>query len=760
MAPRIQASRARKRPEAEADNQVQRFITNGSAAHPELPRLLTGWRWEEHGTKGALTLTSPDGAYTTDPYIGTTRPLEQAIAWQRQHWLRPPVPLDLQPDWVWQTDDYPSGAGVRLINLKEHWVTGWRAPAAAAECFGQAREILASHAPEGEAPRFIPGPDADGVYRRPPRLAEHGSYPPADLVDGRWQPREAYDAAALAELVESVTEHGVIAPLLVLVNEQGQLEIIGGHRRKRAATLAGLAAVPVKILEVTLPQAWELALIDNDQRADLTDVERGKAYERIIAEQGISEAELARRLGRPRAYIQQRRLLAQAVPALQLALAAGEVSFTQARGICLGSGGDHAAQQATLEKLRGEAKKYGTTMSGEEAQRHAEQAVLNAASDELKALGWQIAGFWQGSDSQRLFFAPTAKPARWSAAEMLAAVREQRRPPAEGGPVPLGEAARLDLLRVGWQLQNYADPWLIATRGKELILGDAGDAAAALDAARAQLTALHDRFVKAGWEITWNHTRLRATPPPPKKGKRPAPVELWDVKDAEKLLRQIEKGTWTPEEPRAASPGMTFTCARCGTKTTQYSFVGVERYCDATCAPIVRRELAAQQQALAAQVAAATDAWLAAAPPLALQLLAASRPDANLVARRRAAGGRASAEELHAEARLMLAEAAWRWHDDLVVMAALPAAVEAPATAVAAPAAGEPPWSPADVGQALDAIEERWAAGQVDAGDADSLLTLADLLDDMPGLGDDERAELVTRIGQLQARLDEEGVAQ
>jgi ParB family chromosome partitioning protein len=344
-------------------------------------------------------------------------------------------------------------------------------------------------------------------------MAERIMAAPRELVVGRGPPRETYDEATLAELAESIREHGVIADLLAIVNEYGELELIAGHRRKRAALAAGGRDVPVKVLEVTAAQAFELAIIDNDQRSDLTDLERGKAYERIIAEQQISEAELARRLGRARAYIQQRRKLAQACPELQQAYIGGQLGFTHVRAICDGSGGDHAVQQAVVAYEIKEIK-AGRPDTATSLQERAERTVREQSGAALRKLGWKVDQYWQGNTQRHYHHAPTARPAEWSSAEILAAVREQRRPPDGATAAHLDGAARLDLERHGWRMSATAcAPWTIAEKGKELIVGDAGDLAPQIAAAREALQKLADRFVKAGWAATWNHTTLTATPP-------------------------------------------------------------------------------------------------------------------------------------------------------------------------------------------------------------------------------------------------------
>ncbi len=122
------------------------------------------------------------------------------------------------------------------------------------------------------------------------------------ITPNPYQPRKSMRREALDELAGSVKEKGILQPLVVRETDDGY-ELIAGERRWRAAQLAGLKAVPVIIKDVSPAEVLELALIENIQRQDLNPLEEAMAYERLIQEFGLSQAEVAERVGRDRSTV-------------------------------------------------------------------------------------------------------------------------------------------------------------------------------------------------------------------------------------------------------------------------------------------------------------------------------------------------------------------------------------------------------------------------------------------------------------------------
>ena len=116
------------------------------------------------------------------------------------------------------------------------------------------------------------------------------------------QPRKDFAREALAELVESIRQHGIIQPLVVR-NVAGKHELIAGERRWRAAQEAGLTRVPIITRTATDLEVLELSLIENLQRADLNPIEEAEAYARLSNEFGMRQEDIAQKVGRSRASI-------------------------------------------------------------------------------------------------------------------------------------------------------------------------------------------------------------------------------------------------------------------------------------------------------------------------------------------------------------------------------------------------------------------------------------------------------------------------
>jgi ParB family chromosome partitioning protein len=146
------------------------------------------------------------------------------------------------------------------------------------------------------------------------------------------QPRQQFDQVALEELAASIREHGLLQPLIVSRTTDGYT-LIAGERRLRAARLAGRSTVPVIVKEALPQDALALALVENLQRADLTPLEEAAAYRELIDAHGLTQEQVAGRVGRSRASVTNRlRLLALPPHAAQL-LAEAAISEGHARAL-------------------------------------------------------------------------------------------------------------------------------------------------------------------------------------------------------------------------------------------------------------------------------------------------------------------------------------------------------------------------------------------------------------------------------------------
>lgn len=146
------------------------------------------------------------------------------------------------------------------------------------------------------------------------------------------QPRKTFDSNALDELVASVKASGVIQPVIVRRDGAGY-QLIAGERRWRAARLAGLERIPALVREATDAQSLELALIENLLREDLNPMEAAEAYQKLLAQFGWTQEELAQRIGKDRTSVANSLRLLRLPEEIQADLRAGRLTMGHARAL-------------------------------------------------------------------------------------------------------------------------------------------------------------------------------------------------------------------------------------------------------------------------------------------------------------------------------------------------------------------------------------------------------------------------------------------
>jgi ParB family transcriptional regulator, chromosome partitioning protein len=148
------------------------------------------------------------------------------------------------------------------------------------------------------------------------------------------QPRKTFVEAPLEELAQSIRSHGVVQPLLVSRVANGRFQLIAGERRLRAARKAGLRSVPVVIKDnVSGRDALELALIENIQRQDLNPLEEALAYQQLHHEFGLTQDEIAKRVGKERSTVANLLRLLRLPESVKRMVAGGELSMGHARAL-------------------------------------------------------------------------------------------------------------------------------------------------------------------------------------------------------------------------------------------------------------------------------------------------------------------------------------------------------------------------------------------------------------------------------------------
>ena len=173
----------------------------------------------------------------------------------------------------------------------------------------------------------------------------------SEIEPNRSQPRHDFDQQALEELSDSIAKHGVLQPLLVRPLASGGYQIVAGERRWRASRMAGLTTVPAVIREMNDRETMEAALIENLQREDLNPVEEAKGYKALMEGFGLSQEEVAGRVGRSRpAVANALRLLALPEELLKL-VQGGAISAGHGRALLAIS--DPAAQKEAARAAAG-----------------------------------------------------------------------------------------------------------------------------------------------------------------------------------------------------------------------------------------------------------------------------------------------------------------------------------------------------------------------------------------------------------------------
>lgn len=147
------------------------------------------------------------------------------------------------------------------------------------------------------------------------------------------QPRKLFDESALAELADSIREHGVIQPLTVRKLASGYYQIIAGERRWRAARMAGLKEVPAVVIEADDQKAAELALVENLQREDLNPMEEAAGYQSLIQTYHMTQEEAAQRVGKSRSAVANAMRLLGLQPAVRKLVEEGSLSAGHARAL-------------------------------------------------------------------------------------------------------------------------------------------------------------------------------------------------------------------------------------------------------------------------------------------------------------------------------------------------------------------------------------------------------------------------------------------
>lgn len=157
--------------------------------------------------------------------------------------------------------------------------------------------------------------------------------PLGKIVPNPHQPRLQFDDMKLAELAESIKEHGVLQPIVVTTSDGDTYEIIAGERRFQASRKAGLTTIPALVRDATEQEKLELAIIENIQRHDLNPIEEAKAFLRLQDEFGLGQEAVAKKMGKSRSVVSNTMRLLRLPIEIQRAISEGKISEGHAKAL-------------------------------------------------------------------------------------------------------------------------------------------------------------------------------------------------------------------------------------------------------------------------------------------------------------------------------------------------------------------------------------------------------------------------------------------
>lgn len=255
---------------------------------------------------------------------------------------------------------------------------------------------------EGERPVdvFFPSPaPTEGEQLAVVPGARLAAIAPSDIVPNPQQPRTEFREEELAELVHSVREFGVLQPIVVRERAGAQpgepaYELIMGERRLRASTIAGLEAIPAIVRNTADDNMLRDALLENLHRAQLNALEEASAYQQLLEDFGITQEQLAERLGRSRPQITNTLRLLKLPEAVQSRVAAGVLTPGHARAIL--AAGAPAAMLKLSDKIVNEelsvrqAEAAAALMSGAAATKAAKKPAAGSKQSQLTEIAERL----------------------------------------------------------------------------------------------------------------------------------------------------------------------------------------------------------------------------------------------------------------------------------------------------------------------------------------------------------------------------------
>lgn len=201
--------------------------------------------------------------------------------------------------------------------------------------------------------------------------------PVSAIVPNPDQPRRAIEEESIEELAASIREHGVLQPVIVQPLSDGSYQLVAGERRWRAARAAGLATVPALVRRVSDEERLEMALVENVQREDINPLDEARAYRTLMERFGMTQEEVARKVGKSRTAVANTLRLLTLEPEIQQGLQAGKISEGHARALLM------APAESRLDLYRRALNAGWSVRELERAARQVHQTVTAALSRDV-----------------------------------------------------------------------------------------------------------------------------------------------------------------------------------------------------------------------------------------------------------------------------------------------------------------------------------------------------------------------------------------
>ena len=205
---------------------------------------------------------------------------------------------------------------------------------------------------------------------------------------GPWQPRQQFDRGKLDELAISIRQKGIVQPVLLRPkpDRSNRFQLVAGERRWRAAQMAGVHEIPSVVRDLSDSECYEIALVENIQRQDLSVIDEAQGYEKLLKINEYTQDQLAKIIGKSRSYITNLLRLLGLPPTVQKLLSNGEISIGQARPLVGHPQAESLAKKIVEKSLSSRQVEALIKMSGEVTKSEVRTSVKAEKSADIKEL--------------------------------------------------------------------------------------------------------------------------------------------------------------------------------------------------------------------------------------------------------------------------------------------------------------------------------------------------------------------------------------